>query len=72
MDNDFLNPQTGQVDPKHMFGTSNFDVFCWDGLVNGTMRQALGSFITTIIFPGMLLVCLVKLSIFLFHVILCH
>ena len=56
VDNDFLNPQTGEVDPKHMFGTSNFDVFRWPGLVNGTMRQALGSFITTMLFPGMPLV----------------
>lgn len=45
VDNNFLNPQTDQVDPKRTFGTSNFDVFCWDGLGNGTMRQALGSFI---------------------------
>lgn len=57
VDNNFSNPTTGEVDPRHMFGTSNFDVFRWPGLVNGTQRQALGSFITTLMMPGIPLVC---------------
>jgi alpha-1,3-glucan synthase len=65
VDNDFLNPQTEEVDPKHMYGTSNFDVFRWPGLVNGTMRQAIGAFITTMIFPGMPLVRVVEVSHFM-------
>ncbi|KAF8306355.1 glycoside hydrolase family 13 and glycosyltransferase family 5 protein [Clavulina sp. PMI_390] len=56
VDNDFINPNTGVLDPKHMFGTSNFDVFRWPGLINGTQRQALGTFISTVMMPGMPLV----------------
>lgn len=50
--NDFLNPQSGVTDPKHMYGTSNFDVFRWPSLVNGTQRSVLGTFITTLVMPG--------------------
>ena len=28
VDNDFVNPNTGVIDPKYLFGSSNFDVFC--------------------------------------------
>ncbi len=49
---DFLNPHSGKVDPRHMFGTSNFDVFRWPSLENGTARSVLGTFITTLIMPG--------------------
>lgn len=49
---DFLNPNTGKIDPKHMFGTSNFDVFRWHSLENGTARSVLGTFITTLVMPG--------------------
>ncbi|EKM55582.1 glycosyltransferase family 5 protein [Phanerochaete carnosa HHB-10118-sp] len=50
--NDFLNPNTGELDPKHMFGTSNFDVFRWPSLENGTQRSVLGTFITSLVMPG--------------------
>ncbi|KAG5645233.1 hypothetical protein DXG03_006650 [Asterophora parasitica] len=50
--NDFLNAQTGLVDPRHMYGTSNFDVFRWPSLENGTQRSVLGTFITTLVMPG--------------------
>jgi alpha-1,3-glucan synthase len=56
VDNDFLNPITGQVDPRHLYGTSNFDVFRWPSLVNGTQRSALGTFITALLMPGIPLV----------------
>jgi len=52
VDNDFLNPATGAVDPKHMYGTSNFDVFRWPSLENGTQRSVLGTFVTTLVMPG--------------------
>ncbi|KAI0950602.1 hypothetical protein AcV7_009015 [Taiwanofungus camphoratus] len=52
VDNDFLNPNTGKVDPKHMFGTSNFDVFRWPSLENGTERSVLATFITSLVMPG--------------------
>ena len=50
--NDFVNPHTGVNDPKHMYGTSNFDVFRWPSLVNGTQKSVLGTFITTLVMPG--------------------
>ncbi|KAG5635486.1 hypothetical protein H0H81_011072, partial [Sphagnurus paluster] len=50
--NDFLNANTGAVDPRHMYGTSNFDVFRWPSLENGTQRSVLGTFITTLVMPG--------------------
>ncbi|OCH94959.1 glycoside hydrolase family 13 and glycosyltransferase family 5 domain-containing protein [Obba rivulosa] len=55
VDNDMLNPTTGEVDPRHMFGTSNFDVFRWPSLENGTERSALGTFITNLVMPGIVL-----------------
>jgi alpha-1,3-glucan synthase len=61
VDNDFINPNTGQIDPRHMFGVSNFDVFRWPSVINGTLRQSIASFITTIMMPGMPLVC-IKIS----------
>jgi alpha-1,3-glucan synthase len=51
--NDFLNPNTLQFDPKHMYGTTNQDVFRWPSLTNGTHKNALGNFITTLLMPGM-------------------
>lgn len=52
LSNDFLNPHSGEVDPRHMYGTSNFDVFRWPSLENGTARSVLGTFITTLLMPG--------------------
>jgi alpha-1,3-glucan synthase len=63
VNNDFLNPVSGVIDPKHMYGTSNFDVFRWPSLQNGTQMSALGTFITTLVMPGLPLV-----SIFVFPV----
>ena len=56
--NDFINFSTGEVDPRHMFGMTNFDIFRWPSLVNGTQRLALGTFITTLVMPGIPLVSL--------------
>ncbi|KAJ3541757.1 hypothetical protein NM688_g6042 [Phlebia brevispora] len=52
VDNDFINAMTGKVDPRHMYGTSNFDVFRWPSLENGTARSMLGTYITTLVMPG--------------------
>jgi hypothetical protein len=57
VDNDFLNPSTGHVDPRHMYGSSNFDVFRWPSLENGVLRSLLATFITTLVMPGIPLVC---------------
>jgi len=56
VNDDFLNANNGVMDPRHWFGTSNFDVFRWPSLENGTLRSALGSFITNLVMPGIPLV----------------
>ncbi|KII88464.1 glycosyltransferase family 5 protein [Plicaturopsis crispa FD-325 SS-3] len=56
VDNDFLNAETGLVDPRHMFGTSNFDLFRWPSLQNGTQRSILATFITSLLMPGVPLI----------------
>ena len=62
VDNDFVNPNTGKVDPKHMFGTSNFDVYRWPSLENGTQKGLMATFVTTILMPGVPLVIYFELS----------
>ncbi|CAK5276043.1 unnamed protein product [Mycena citricolor] len=52
VENDFLNPNTGVVDPRHMYGTSNFDVFRWPSVENGTQSNMMAAFITTLVMPG--------------------
>ncbi|KAI2704711.1 CAZyme family GH13 [Penicillium roqueforti] len=50
--NDLVNANTGKFDPRHMFGVTNQDVFRWPSIANGTHRQLLGSFVTTLMLPG--------------------
>lgn len=50
--NDLVNANTGKYDPRHMFGVTNQDVFRYPGLTDGTQRQLLGLFVTTLILPG--------------------
>ncbi|KAL8715735.1 MAG: hypothetical protein Q9220_000402 [cf. Caloplaca sp. 1 TL-2023] len=54
--NDFINADTGLFDPRHMFGTENQDVFRWPSLVNGTLKGNLGTFIVTLLLPGVPLI----------------
>ena len=56
VNDEFLNANNDALDPRHWFGTSNFDMFRWPGLQNGTLRSALESFITNIVMPGIPLV----------------
>ncbi len=56
VNNDFLNPSTGRVDPRHMYGSSNFDVFRWPGLEMGVQRSVLATFIGALVMPGIPLV----------------
>ncbi|RMZ77991.1 hypothetical protein DV737_g4093, partial [Chaetothyriales sp. CBS 132003] len=51
-EHDFVNANTGLFDPRHMFGTTNQDVFRWPALANGAKRQLLGMFVTTLELPG--------------------
>jgi alpha-1,3-glucan synthase len=50
--NDFLNANTGEFDPRHLYGTTNQDVFRWPAITMGVERQMLGMFITTLHMPG--------------------
>ncbi|RXK40574.1 alpha-1,3-glucan synthase [Tremella mesenterica] len=50
---DFINPVSADFDPRHLYGTTNQDVFRWPSIVNGTQRQQLGQFIGTLVLPGM-------------------
>jgi alpha-1,3-glucan synthase len=50
--NDFVNPNTGVFDPRHMFGVTNQDVFRWPAITNGVQRMLLGLYITTLHMPG--------------------
>ncbi|KAF7294911.1 Modular protein with glycoside hydrolase family 13 and glycosyltransferase family 5 domains [Mycena indigotica] len=52
VENDLLNSQTNALDPRHLYGTSNFDVFRWPSLQNGVQLSALGTFITSLVMPG--------------------
>ncbi|EEB07807.1 alpha-1,4-glucan synthase Ags1 [Schizosaccharomyces japonicus yFS275] len=49
---DFINPNTGKLDPRHMYGVTNHDLFRWGSIQNGTERLMLGTVITSLMFPG--------------------
>lgn len=50
--NDMVNANTGEFDPRHMYGVTNQDVFRWGAIRQGVDRQVLGHFITTMLLPG--------------------
>ena len=55
MTNDLVNQNPdgpNGFDPRHMYGVTNQDVFRWPAITNGTERQLLGHFITTLHMPG--------------------
>jgi len=54
--NDFLNPSTGEFDPRHLYGVTNQDLFRWPSITNGTAKNALGSFIVSLLLPGIPLI----------------
>ena len=47
-----INANTGLFDPRHMYGAQNQDVFRWPSIYNGTDKQNLGTFIITLVMPG--------------------
>ena len=49
---DLVNANTGLFDPRHMYGTTDQDVFRWPALANGTQRQLLGFMVTMLELPG--------------------
>ncbi|TIC95265.1 Cell wall alpha-1,3-glucan synthase mok13 [Colletotrichum higginsianum] len=50
--NDFYNANTGEFDPRHLYGVTNQDVFRWPAIELGTERMLLAYFITTMLLPG--------------------
>jgi alpha-1,3-glucan synthase len=50
--NDLVNANSGSFDPRHMYGTTNQDVFRWPAIERGVERQLLSHFITTLLMPG--------------------
>ena len=56
--NDFLDPFNGEFDPKHLLGTSNFDVFRWNGLEYGEDRNNFAIFVSLVLVPGIPMVSL--------------
>ncbi|KAA1072164.1 Cell wall alpha-1,3-glucan synthase ags1 [Puccinia graminis f. sp. tritici] len=48
----FSTTTPGQIDPRHLYGTSNQDVFRWPSLKNGTAKLLLGQLITNLVMPG--------------------
>ena len=50
--NDMINQNTGVFDPRHMYGVTNQDVFRWPAITNGTEKNLLGLYVTTMILPG--------------------
>jgi len=49
--NDLVNANTGQLDPRHMYGVTNQDVFCWPAIKDGE-NMLWGLFISTLVMPG--------------------
>jgi alpha-1,3-glucan synthase len=50
--NDMVNPNTGDFDPRHLYGTSNQDVFRWPSIKNGTEKEVLALYIIYLLMPG--------------------
>ena len=54
--NDLINANTGELDPRHMYGVTNQDVFRWPAIHQGTERMILGQFMNSLVLPGIPLV----------------
>ncbi|KAJ9408695.1 putative alpha-1,3-glucan synthase [Paecilomyces variotii] len=50
--NDMVNVNTGKFDPRHLYGTSNQDVFRWPAIKNGTEKQVLALYVVSLLMPG--------------------
>ncbi len=50
--NDLINANTGVFDPRHMYGAQNQDVFRWPTIIDGTQKQILANYVTTMLLPG--------------------
>ena len=53
MTNDMVNAETGELDPRHMYGSGNQDVFRWPAIRQGIERNLLALYIVSLHLPGM-------------------
>ncbi|WBW72795.1 prospore membrane alpha-1,3-glucan synthase Mok12 [Schizosaccharomyces osmophilus] len=53
---DLINANTGKLDPRHLYGVTNQDIFRWPSTKDGEYKQLLGFFITHLLMPGIPLV----------------
>ncbi|CED84111.1 alpha--glucan synthase [Phaffia rhodozyma] len=56
MNNDLVNSQTGEFDPRHWMAMTNHDIFRWPAMVNGTHKMAFGHHLGMLLIPGVPLV----------------
>ncbi|KAJ3284167.1 Cell wall alpha-1,3-glucan synthase ags1, partial [Borealophlyctis nickersoniae] len=52
VNDDMWNLETGQFDPRHMFGVTNQDTIRWPAFTDGGLRQQLGHFVVNLVMPG--------------------
>ncbi|EPY51942.1 alpha-1,3-glucan synthase Mok11 [Schizosaccharomyces cryophilus OY26] len=53
---DSINAMTEKHDPRHLYGVSNYDVFRWSSVTDGSGRLILGTMISFFLFPGIPLI----------------
>ena len=61
-ENTTSSTRTLERSTRDMYGMSNFDILRWDGLVNGTQKSAIGTFIASLLVPGAPLVSFISLA----------
>ena len=61
---DFINAFTGEIDPRHLYGMSNFNILRWNGMANGMQKSAIGTFIASLLMPGTSLVSFLPYWVF--------
>lgn len=54
--NDLVNSNTGEIDPRHMYGMTNHDIFRWPSIEDGQIKSYLGTAILYLLLPGIPLV----------------
>ena len=50
--NDLVNANTGKIDPRHMYGMTNHDIFRWPAVQDGRIKSYLGVAMLNLLLPG--------------------
>lgn len=50
--NDLINVNTGKLDPRHMYGMTNHDIFRWPAIKDGLAKSYLGTALMHLLLPG--------------------